>query len=500
MRKRRLYLNIIASVYKQIMYILLGLIIPRLIISNYGSSVNGLVNSVTQFLGYIAILELGMKSVVASSLYTPLANNDETEISKIMCATKKMYVLIAKSLILYTAIMILVYPVFTKNRFGFWYTTTIILAIAINLLVQYGFGIYNDILLNADQKAYVSDFVNANSVLVNIIVNYFLIYLGASIQVLQIVTSFIYVIRPVISYIYVKKNYKINYNIQYQDKPIRQQKNGIYHHIAFYILQNTDVLILTFFSTLENVSIYTVYLYIVKAVVGIIETTLGSVMSLFGNMFAKNEIQRAKIFFEKYVWAINVCGTILFSATASLIIPFIELYTKGISDADYVKPVFAYTLIIAYGIYILRLPYIQVIYSVGHYKQTQNGAIIEVIINIVLSVTLVQHFGLIGVAVGTAIAMIWRLAHSVWYLSRNILYASPLQFIKNIGLDALVVIINMYVLNYINIRFDNFLCWGIDAARIVIVYGIISIIVHSIFFHNNMLCVKKYIKDTFLKR
>lgn len=41
----------------KIITIICGFIVPRLIIENYGSSVNGLVVSITQFMAYITLLK-----------------------------------------------------------------------------------------------------------------------------------------------------------------------------------------------------------------------------------------------------------------------------------------------------------------------------------------------------------------------------------------------------------------------------------------------------------
>ena len=48
--------NIITSLLLRIITIICGFIIPKIIISNYGSNVNGLVSSISQFLGYIVLL------------------------------------------------------------------------------------------------------------------------------------------------------------------------------------------------------------------------------------------------------------------------------------------------------------------------------------------------------------------------------------------------------------------------------------------------------------
>lgn len=57
MRSKKAIKNIIASLGQQFVAIICGLILPRAIIGAYGSNVNGLVSSITQFLAYITLLE-----------------------------------------------------------------------------------------------------------------------------------------------------------------------------------------------------------------------------------------------------------------------------------------------------------------------------------------------------------------------------------------------------------------------------------------------------------
>ena len=57
MRSKKAIKNIIVSLFQQIVTIICGLILPRAIIGTYGSNVNGLISSITQFLGYITLLE-----------------------------------------------------------------------------------------------------------------------------------------------------------------------------------------------------------------------------------------------------------------------------------------------------------------------------------------------------------------------------------------------------------------------------------------------------------
>ena len=90
MRKKKLFLNTIFSLTYQIVTVVCGLILPRLFLQTYGSQTNGLVSSISQFLGIISFVELGIGAVVQSALYKPLADSDSDKINSIQ-AHIKMY-------------------------------------------------------------------------------------------------------------------------------------------------------------------------------------------------------------------------------------------------------------------------------------------------------------------------------------------------------------------------------------------------------------------------
>ena len=68
----RALLNAVASVTLQIVTIINGLIVPRLILESFGSELNGIVLSINQFLSYISLAEGGVTGVVSASLYRAL--------------------------------------------------------------------------------------------------------------------------------------------------------------------------------------------------------------------------------------------------------------------------------------------------------------------------------------------------------------------------------------------------------------------------------------------
>lgn len=156
------------------------------------------------------------------------------------------------------------YPTYISKEFDFWYTSTLIVAISVTLFSQYFFGIVYQLLLNADQRTYIVMAVSSVTLLANTIACSVLMVNGASIQAVKIVTSIVFLTRPIILSAYVSKHYNINKKIKLSGEPIKQKWNGFAQHIAYVVLNNTDTIVLSVFSTLENVSIYGIYNLVVN--------------------------------------------------------------------------------------------------------------------------------------------------------------------------------------------------------------------------------------------
>lgn len=83
--------NLITALILQVATILQGLILPRLIITTFGSDVNGLISSVTQFLSFISLLEGGLGAVVLAELYAPMEVDDKVKIKSVLLACQRFF-------------------------------------------------------------------------------------------------------------------------------------------------------------------------------------------------------------------------------------------------------------------------------------------------------------------------------------------------------------------------------------------------------------------------
>ncbi len=499
MRSKKAIANIIISLLYQIVAIICGLIVPRLIISTFGSSVNGLISSITKFLGYIVFLEAGVGGVVRAALYKPLAEKSVEKISGIIKATEKFFRAIGLIFLGYLLVIAIIFPFITSDDFIYFYTFTLVLIIGISTFIQYYFGISYQILLQADQLQYITNLVQIFTMIINTVFIVLLVRLGFGIHIVKLMSSFIFILRPILLNVYVNWKYQLVKYVKPDNEAIKQRWDGLGHHIAYLLHENTDITVLTLFTNVKEVSVYSVYYMVVSSIKKLTVTFSTGLEAAFGNMIAKNEKRALDKNFSIFEFASFTLTTIFFTSTALLILPFVSLYTHGVTDVNYYRPVFAYLLTLAEAIYCIRIPYHSVVLAAGHFKETRNGAFAEAFINIILSVLLVHKWGIIGVTVGTIVAMVFRTIQYAVYLSRNILERSILEFIKKVIIYTFTVLLIIAAVKSLPaLTINSYKSWIIYAIIVTTLASIITFMVGLLFYYeeikNILLILKGLIK------
>lgn len=494
MRKKRLVLNTIISFGYQILAVICGFILPRLILQQYGSETNGLVNSINQFISVIAFLELGVGAVVQSSLYKPLAENNSVKVSEIIVSADKFFNKLAYMLCGYVIFLVIVYPYMANQNFGWFYTATLILAMSISSFAQYFFGIVDRLLLNADQRGYIQYTSHIITLILNTLSSVLLINNGASIQVVKLVSSILFLARPLVVRLYVDKRYKIDRKIKYKGEPIKQKWNGVAQHVAAVVLDGTDTIVLTILSTLANVSIYAVYNLVIQGVKQLFLSMFSGFQALIGELWAKQELNGLKKLFSYVEWLMHTGVTFVFTCVGLLIVQFVQVYTLGVNDVNYIQPLFAVLITAANAGHCLRLPYNIMILAAGQYKETQSNYIVATVLNVVISVVTVLRWGLIGVAIGTLVAMVFQTVWMAIYNSKNLLKWPFRNFVKQVVVDVITVLACFSATSFLSFTNVSYFGWIILAVETAVIVGTVVILINIIFYRERMVGLLRNMK------
>lgn len=486
-RLNKLKLNSALGIIYQACAVVVNFVLPRFFLKYYGSEVNGLISSITQFLAFINLADMGISAVISSALYKPLAENNNEQISKILAFARRFFGVVGVVLLIYVGVLTLVYPLMVEDAFSFLFTVTLLWAMSISQFGQYFIGITNQILLIADQRSYVQLFINTVTIVLNAVASVFIMTQGGSIQLVKLTTSAIFLLRPLFMYGYVRTHYSIDYSVKADGSAVPQKKSGIFQHIAYIVYSNTDVVVLTLFSSLSNVSIYSVYVLVNNGIKSFMMAVSNSIQSTFGNMIAKKENSKLSVAYDLYDWLLHFVCVFAYTICGVLIVPFILTYTRGINDANYNVPFFAAVITLAIASNTIREGMFVMIKAAGHYQQTQWASISEAIINVASSIIFVFHFGLVGVAFGTLMATTFFGVFEMVYLSHHIIKRKPQKFVKQLIVDFLYIFLIILLTRWIHINELSYLVWAKNAIVVALIGLTTGFIVQFTFYRDNMI-------------
>lgn len=488
-RIQRTKLSIFSSLACQGVTVICGLIVPRLMLEAFGADAYGAMTSIAQFLSYIVLIDGGVGGIARVALYKPLAEGNFLQVSKILNEVRHFFRILAYIFLIYTFILACSFKYISNFQYFDWSNTfLLVFAISLSTLAQYLFGISYAVLLQTAQRIYITSLIQIGTLIINTLLIILLIKWGVGLLAVKFCSVLIFTLPPFFMYAYVKRHFPLVKTLQRDKEALKQKWVGLGQHLAWFLHGNTDIVVLTLCANLPLVAVYSVYNMIVS---NISNTTLAfssGMEAFFGDLLARNETDTLQRSFHYYETLLSLMGLILYLPTVLLIIPFIRLYTQGLTDAPYYQPLFSLLLALVGLIYCLRLGYMNIIYAAGHFKQTNAGAYGETALNVGLSVLLVWKYGLVGIVCATLIAVVFRWIYSVFYVSRHILYRPIGLWLKRSGVNLLTFIVGYFVgrqiLSYFTIT--NYFQWIVAAVAVTVAGGSITCLLNVCFYRQDV--------------
>lgn len=479
--------NIITSILSQIVTLALGVIIPRLVLVNLGSEANGLLSSISEVLVYVALLEAGVGTASAQALYGPIGRGDYSAINGILAATDRFYKRTGRMYLAIVLLLTFVFPLTIQTTLPRSTVMWVMLLSGLPGAIKYFFQGKYTILLSTEGKGYI---LTAMTTVVNILTSISKIALllaGFDVVALQVMYLFFNLAQMVFILWYIRSNYPwINLKVEPNTAAISQSKNALVHQLSTMVFSNTDSLLLTYFCGLSAVSVYGVYNMLLGVISGVIGAFGGFSFAL-GQTFHTDRKRYVKLMdvFELYNMTLTFC---LFCIANLFILPFLELYTEGVAGISYVDVWLPYLFI---GIKLLsngRTASGMTINFAGHFKQKQGAAILESVINIVVSLACVWKFGIYGVLMGTIAALLYRTNDMILYANRKILGRNPWityrRWLLNLALFIAVTAAGKWFFSFIALdSYFRIIGWAVVCCIVVIpfFFGVVSLCEREVF-------------------
>lgn len=445
MRSEQALKNMMANIGLQLIVFLSGIILPRFYLEAYGSSVNGMITSVGQFLSYLGLAEAGVGTASLVALYGPLANEKHDEVNSILSATKRFYNKSGVIFLTLTMGLSVVYPLLISKQLDAGMVRGMIVVLAASILIDYFFVGKYKVFLTANQKGYVVVSIQAVGTILNTVITIIMIQQGFQVVLVKLVATGVYVLRFFVLRYYVKKKYP---NVRFDAKPnysaLHQRGAALLHQVVGIIVNNTDVVVLTIFlgrGSLLEVSVYGIYNMVVYAINMLLTSFSNGLTAGFGEVISKGEEDVLVRSFSNYEYMYMIILFVVSTCMWVLLLPFVAVYTQNMKDVNYIRPIAGVLFTLIVFLQNVRTPGMTIIGAAGHFKETRKQAILEAVINIVVSMLLVWKFGMVGVLLGTACSYGYRSLDILIYNCKYLVKGTGKTTAKRIGRNVVLMIV-----------------------------------------------------------
>lgn len=491
MRTKRYFLNTFVAFLLQLVTMISGFILPKVMLVNYGSEINGLTSSINQFITYFNLAQAGIAGASLYAFYKPIADNDQESANGVMSATDKYYKRSGIWFTVFILVFAIVYPFIVKINLAYYEVFFLVLVLSFSSILTYLIiGKYRAF-LSANQQAYILSLASLITVILNTTIISILAYFQLNVVFVRLAGGFASLISVVFVYFYVKTRYKwLNAKSKPNYESLSRRGYVMYLEILGAIQGGWPVIVATliFAKDLSQVSILAVYSMVLGGIAGIFSIFTTGTQAAFGDLIIRKDTNKLQETYKEFETAFYWLMTWVYACTLILIMTFIQLYTKSLEDAAiYIRPWLGVLLVINGIFNHLKTPQGMLITAAGMYKETRYRVTIQAAIGLVFSTLFGYLFhwwfslGLEGIITGMILGHLYRTIDLLFYTPKHITGLKWQYSLRRILRVILTVTICYIPFFFIEYQPPSFLWWIVLAVIVAIYVFVVTLVMHLIF-------------------
>lgn len=475
--------NSLSTALMQAVTIFVGFFIPRIMMDTYGSEINGLISSISQFIAYFNLVETGIAGAAVWALYKPLAEQDNKLINSIIVATKNFYTRAGYIFVSLTIGLAFIYPYFvhvsTLN-----YIEVVILVIVLGVagaLEFFTLAKYRA-LLTADQKTYVISIASTLAIVLNAVIIAVLSYQNINIVIVRFVALLSVFLRSSVLWLYVRKYYIfIDYDVMPDYSRLHKHWDAMFLQILGVVQAGGPIVLATIFTDLKIVSVYVIYNLVIGGINSLLNIFISGLSASFGDVIARKEQSILKRAYNEFEVSYYMLITVVYSVAFVMIMPFIRIYTNNVTDVNYDSPILGFLMVLNGLLYNIKTPQGMLVISAGWYRETRIQTILQAGILLVCGAIGAYCYGLYGIVVGAILSNIYRDIDLAVFIPKFLIKVSPLKTFVRIGLIFILSLIICMPFYYYSIPAVNLVSWCMYSMLVVIYAVVVVLIAMSLF-------------------
>lgn len=414
-RTKNSMFNVLSGLGGQLLNIILKFVCRTIFIQTLGVEYLGINGLFSDVLSMLSIAELGFDTAISFRLYRPIADNNTRKIREYLLFFRTVYRIIGLfifclGLLFIPFLRYVIKDYDSLEGLGVDASFVFILFLIQNVS-SYLFFAYKSIILRANQKSYVLNVVGYGITIASNLFQILSLLLFKDFTIYLLVLLFFVILQNLINARLATHFYPQFFDYQNERLSVAERKELFKDCAALFVykvnnivMKATDNIVLSAFVGLTIVGLYSTYLMVFVAVIGILNTTFRAVKASIGNLFATDDLEKKYFFFE----VMNFVTIVLYGTAAVCIaVTSNEFITCWIGEKYTIPQPFPLLIGIELLVTGLKLNLGQIRQVSGIFKQLWYRPVIGSFINVVASIILVQVWGISGVITGTLLAYIF---------------------------------------------------------------------------------------------
>jgi len=402
-RSKKVFKNLLSEIVPQIFIMVLGLIKSKFYLDYLGGNTVGLVNLFSQIIGYLSLVEGGIGQAIIYRLYKPTSQKDYNKVAKIRNGTISIFKKIILIIFTLSLAVGFIIPFLIKdNQFTTSHIVINFVLYVLSEIILYT-TVFERSVYVATEKSYKINRIIKTSLVFKHIFEIVMAIVLQNITVIFTCLIIISLLENIIIKIISKKDFPNIPETNDEDRTVlKDVKDLMVHKVAGLVASNIDIVLISKFIGLGKVLIYSTYLMYVNAIMSLTNKISRAIVGTIGNILIENK----KNAYDKFIKFNGLCFFLVFLIAGPFnmfINGFINLfYNNKVATSTITSLLF--TLVLSYNI--IRIPLITYSEGAGLFKETKICPIIESIINLSLSIVLVNIYGINGCLLGTIISLV----------------------------------------------------------------------------------------------
>lgn len=484
-RTKKARRNVFFGILNKILTIILEFISRYFFIKYLGAEFLGLNDVFTNVIQCLSLAELGMNNVVMFSYYEPLAKNDKRKISALNCYYRKIYNIIAFSVLLIGIGILPFLNSIINSPEKIEHIHFIFLIYLIDTFVSY-LCVYKTIIYTADQNAYIEFSYNMAINLIRtliqivllIIFRSYVLYLSIKI-IFSILGNLIKAESANRAYSYLKSKESLSS----EDKKIivKTIKSGFVYKLSSVLLNSTDNILISILVGTVWVGYISNYVTIYTAVASFVSIIFSSLIASIGNLATSESKEKRLQIFNVMELISNWIAIVCFICTFLLCDDFITLWL----GKEYVLDTLTVlTKVMMIYVSCVMQPIFSYREALGLFTKTKNVMLLAALINIGLSIIWGTRWGIAGILAASLVSVFITY---FWYepaiLYKDNFEISPYSYYKRIFINILLCVILTLIqyFTFKNFRVITWWAWFIKAILIFLLTNITCFLKYKYF-------------------